>query len=129
MDKDNIEGALNEMDFSIVDNGVIQVPSSKPAAFTFEEPAELDVEKIEEELDDKDFAMLTPDYNIKENGEFYCYFDVMTDHYKKLSIKIWREDLRIYPHEDPPDKYELSRILHAIEDALSNNLTHDPIET
>jgi len=125
----DVTGALEEMNFEIVKvHKNFELPSSKPGSFEFSEPATLDVDAIESQLEDRDFTMFTPDYDTKENGAFYCYFTLMTDHYKKVKVRAWKNDVRVYPQEEPPDRYELSRIVQALESAFGAELTHEPLE-
>lgn len=128
-DPDDIQAGLDQMNFEMVDNGVIEIPSSRPASFAFTTEPTLDVDAIEPAFAEYDFGTMDMTHDTRENGDFYCYFDVVTDHYKRLSVKIWREKCRIYPHENRVDTYELTRIVHAIEAALGAELEHSPEAT
>lgn len=126
--KADIGGGMGEMDFSMVDNGIMELPCSKPATFAFVEEPTLDVTALEDKLDGYDFGMFTPNYDEREDGQFYCHVEIVTDHYKKVKSKIWNDSVRIYPREDMPDTYEFTRIVHAIEDAFGAELEHAPVE-
>jgi hypothetical protein len=41
-------------------------------------------------------------------------------------VKIWQEKANLFPKEELPDTYEVSRIIHAIEDAFEAELEHLP---
>lgn len=126
--KETIEAAMSEMDYSVVDNGVLELPASKPAAFSFEGDPSLDVDALEEELESNDFGMLTPNHETREDGKFYCFVDVVTDHYKKVKVKIWNDTVCIFPDEELPDTYEFTRTVQAIETALGADVEHDPVD-
>jgi len=121
----DIESGLNQMDYEVVDNGVIELPSSTPAVFEFEGSSELNVETLESELDEYEFSMFTPTHDTREDGSFYCYVDILTDHYKKIHLRIWREQVCVFPKEEQPDRYELSRLMNAVESAFGAELTHE----
>lgn len=126
--RDDIQGGLEEMDYEIVDNGVLQIPSSKPAAFAFSGEATPDEESLEHEIDEYDFGLMMNRCETRDDGQFYCHFDVVTDHYKRVKVKTWNDKIRVFPDEQLPDTYEFVRIIHAIEAAFGADLEHDPIE-
>jgi len=119
---------MDEMDYEIVDNGVLELPSSIPAAYRFDGEATPDVEALEKQLDEHGFALMHPNSETRDDGDFYCHFEVVTDHYKRVEVKSWNDTLRMFPREELPDTYEFARILHAIEEAFGAGLEHDPIE-
>ena len=128
MDSDQLEAAINEMGFEMVDNGVMELPVSKPAAFSFEEPAELNIDAIESKMGEHGFTVFDINTEQKDTGEFYAHFHILTDHYKKCSVKMWQGDMRVYPREDGLDTYEFSRIVKGIEETSGTAMVHDPIE-
>ena len=127
-EKADIEDGMDEMDFSMVDNGIMELPCSKPAAFSFTGDPTLNIDALEDEIEGYDFGLMRSDHDERADGQFYCHLMVVTDHYKKIKVKAWNDCVRIYPREDTPDTYEFARIIHAIEDAFGAKLEHDPIE-
>lgn len=127
IDQEEIEAGMDEMSYTLVDNGVMELPSSKPAAYSFVEPPLFQPEQLEEALDEHEFGMMTRQAEQREDGRFYCYADVVTDHYKKISVKVWNDSVRIYPGKEPPDTYEFTRIVKSIA-ATFGPLKHDPID-
>lgn len=125
MNKADIQAGMDQMAYELVDNGVLELPSSTPATYEFVEPAEYNPEGFEEALDEHDFSVFTATTEEREDGEFYYYVDVMTDHYKKVHVRVWRETACVYPKEELVDKYEFARIVGAIESAFGD-LDHDP---
>lgn len=124
--RDRVDAALAQMGFEMVDNGVLELPSSTPATFRFDGQTELDVDAFEDALDERDFGMLSPSTGEKDDGSFYCYADVVTDHYKRVAVKVWNDTAAIYPKEELVDTFEVSRIIHAIEEGFGAELRHDP---
>jgi len=125
--KPTIQAGLDQMDFEIVDDGHLKLPASTPARYVFASETELDPEAVELELDDYDFSILTPNHQWDDDGSFYYYVDVVTDHYKKIHVKVWQDRANLYPKEELVDTYEVSRIIHAIENAFGTELVHiDP---
>lgn len=131
MKTSHVEAALEEMDFEMVENGAgLELPSSKPASFSFTEPVELDEDRVYEGFRSKDFAVLTPFIKRKEGSEKFVWeADLYTDkRMAKTKVKIWRDSVRIYPREDGVELTELAQITSAIESAMNATLEHDPIE-
>lgn len=126
--KADIKGGLEEMDYDIVDNGVLKLPSSKPAAFAWTVEPTPDEEALEHELDEYDFGLMMNRCETREDGQFYCHFDVVTDHYKRVKVKTWNDSIRVFPDDELPDTYELVRIIKAAERAFGAELEHDPID-
>ncbi len=124
--KDEIKDAMSEMHFEIVDNGVLELPTSKPAVFAVDGDADPDVDALEDELDEHGFGLMEDLTETREDGRFYCHFDVFTDHYKRVRVKTLNDTVRIFPDEETPDTYEFVRIVHAIEDAFGCELRHTP---
>ncbi len=124
--KDEIKDAMSEMDFEVVDNGVLEIPSSKPAVFAVEGDADPDIDALEDELKKRDFGAIQKRSKTREDGRFYCHFHVVTDHYKRVRVKTWNDSVRIFPDDELPDTYEFVRIVHAIEDAFGCELRHAP---
>lgn len=125
----DIEGGLSEMKFSMVrSTPTLEVPSSKPATYTFQGDTSLDVDGLEAALDEYDFNLHRVNSGLREDGDFYCYATVLTDHYKDVRIKIWRETARIYPQDEEPDKWEMTRIVKSIEEAFGAEMKHTPEE-
>jgi hypothetical protein len=122
----DIREAMAEMDFEIVDNGVLELPSSKPATFRVSGEATPDTDALEDSLDEHDFGLMQQVKNSRDDGRFYCHFHVVTDHYKRVRVKTWNDSVRIYPDEELPDTFEFVRIIKAIEDAFGVELEHDP---
>jgi hypothetical protein len=125
MNKTDIEAGLDQMGFEMVDNGIMQLPASSPATYNFVGKAEYNPDAFEEALEDKGFSHLTANTDTREDGEFYYYVDVVTDHYKKVKVKVWADSACIFPKEEQPDTFEFARIVRAIEDAFGE-LEHDP---
>jgi hypothetical protein len=125
MEKAEIEGGLEEMNFTMVDNGIMELPSSKPATYEFVEESEYAPEQFEAEIEDVGFSIFTASTEQREDGAFYYYVDVLTDHAKRVKIRVWNDTVRIYPREEPPDTWEFSRIVQAVETAFGE-LQHAP---
>lgn len=116
-----VEKGLEQMGYEVVDNGVMNLPCSTPAVYEFATPSELDGDTFEENITAHDFTIY--DTFSREQGDQYLYSaSVVTDHYKKVNLRTSHESLRVFPDEQPPDRYELSRILHAVEDAFGSDL-------
>jgi len=124
-DRIDLEAAQAQMGFELVDSGPIEVPCSTPATFAFTEPAEHTTEAFFEAMDEHDFAVIDTFHSESEDG-FYYKADVLTDHYKKCTVKVWEDRANIYPQEEGFDTYEVSRIIHGIEDAFGSELEHEP---
>ena len=129
VDREAIESGLEQMDYELIATGNIELPTSKPATYMFTEPATYDPERFESRLRDKNFAVHNVNTKQKSDGSFYYFANVVTDHYKSVNVKIWQEECCIYRDEESPDLYELSRILHAIEDAFAAELAHSEPES
>lgn len=127
--KTDIQGGLDEMDYRIVDNGFIEMPSSKPAVFRFASDARPDMDALEEALAEHDFGLMKERSDVRDDGSFYSHFEIVTDHYKRVKVKAFDDTIRIFPREQLPDTYEFSRIIHAIEDAFGSEIEHDPLQT
>ena len=122
-ERKDIEDGLAQMKFEIADDGAIKLPLSTPATYEFENEATLDEAAFEAAIDDYGFSVFDTIVRENENG-FYYKTDLMTDHYKRIVVKVWKETANIYPKEKQTDHYELARIVHAIEDAFDAELTH-----
>jgi len=120
----DVEAGLEEMDFEMVDTGVLELPTSKPACFDLIGDTSIDIEALESELDSCGFVSMSPVMDTNDEGDFYCYVDIMTDHYKKIHVKVWNDSVSVFQKENKPDSYELSRILHAIEEAFNGEIQH-----
>lgn len=127
MNKTDIQSGIGQMDYDVVDNGSIELPVSTPATYEFVEPASYDPDAFESALDEHDFILFTPNTKLREDGEFYYYADLMTDHYKKVQVRIWKDSACVFPKDELPDKFEFARIVQAIETAFGD-LKHDPRE-
>lgn len=126
-DTDDLKGGLREMDYRMVrSTPTLEVPSSTPATFTFQGDTGMYVDAFIDALEAHDFSVRRLTHDTDDSGDFYCYATIMTDHYKEVRVKVWRETARIYPDAEPPDRWEFSRIVHAIEDAFGAELTHTP---
>jgi len=123
-DTDKIKAGLAQMDFEMVDNGVFEMPASTPATYNFTEPATFDPNAFEAEIDDRGFSYIGKHSTEKDDGSFYYTVDVVTDHYKKVAVKVWRDTANLYPKEELVDTYEVSRIVHAIEEGFQSELEH-----
>jgi hypothetical protein len=123
-DKDKLTAGMEQMGFKMVDNGVLELPTSTPATYEFTEPASYNPEAFAEAVEEYDFGLVGENTKEKEDGSFYYYVDVVTDHYKKVAVKVWKDSANIYPKEELVDTYEFSRIVHAIEDAFQAQLEH-----
>ncbi len=124
--KEELKEAMSEMDFEIVDNGALKLPTSKPAVFSIDGDAEPDIDVLEDELDKRDFGAIQKQSKTREDGRFYCHFHVVTDHYKRVRVKTWNDSVRIFPDDELPDTYEFVRIVNSIEDAFGCELRYDP---
>jgi len=127
-DREKIKAGMDQMGFEMLDNGVMELPSSKPAMYAFVEPATYDAEAFKAEIKDHDFNITGDVTTENDSGEFYYFVEVLTDHYKTVKVKIWPEKVRIFPKENGIDTYEFSRIVHAIEDAFQAELEHETDE-
>jgi len=110
-----IQSGLDQMDFEMVDNGVLELPTSTPATYEFIEPAKYDPEGFGEAIAEHNFTLMTANTKEREDGEFYYYVDVLTDHYKKVHVRVWANTACVFPKEELPDRYEFARIVKAIE--------------
>jgi hypothetical protein len=127
--KADYDGGMEEMTWEMVENGAgLTLPLSTPATYQFTDEPTLDLEALEDALAEHDFNLWETNYDTREDGVFYCYFTVTTDHYKKVKVKIWSlsEMVRIYPDDEEPDRHEFCRIVNAIEDAFEAELKHTP---
>jgi len=118
-----IEAGIQQMDFSMVDNGIVDLPTSTPATYTFKSPAEYDPDGFADEIESHDFGVMGITTEECTIGWYY-YADVVTDHCKRVAVKVWPRTANIYPKEDLVDTYEFSRILHSIEDGFNGELEH-----
>jgi len=116
---------MAQMGFEIVDNGVLELPSATPATYVFTEAPTYRPDGFDAAIQDKAFGVIDVNTKQKESGEFYYYADVVTDHAKKLAVKVWTDSANIYPKEERIDTYEFSRVLHAIEDGFEAELAHN----
>jgi len=123
--KTDIESGLTQMNFEIVDNGVLKLPSSKPATYTFVGEPTPDINLLEKELDSHDFGLWSTNCETKNDGRFYCHFELVTDHYKRVKVKTWNDRVCIFPREELPDRFEFSRIVHTIENAFDSEIEHN----
>lgn len=131
MKTSHVEAALEEMEFEMVDNNAgLTLPCSKPASFSFTEPAELDESELEVALEKKGFFVITPWVKRQDDGPRFLWDGevYIEERYAKISVKIWRDSVRIYPQEDGVELGELAKLTNAIETALNAPLEHDPIE-
>lgn len=130
MKTSGVEAALAEMDFDIADNdsGMKKLPVSKPAAFVCEPEATLAVDELEAELDGKDIGMFDTYTTSNSDGRWYLNFEVFTEDFNRVLVKMWPDAVRVYPREDGPTLGELAQITSAIESAFETSLTHDPID-
>ena len=124
MDTEQITAGMDQMDFAIIDNGVLELPSSTPATYTFTSEPTYNPDGFTEAIENKDFGVIDVNTEQKDSGEFYYYADVITDHAKKLHVKVWQNRANVYPKEERIDTYEFSRVVHAIEDAFDSELEH-----
>lgn len=124
---DGIQNALDDMEFEVIDNGALELPTSVPALFSFKTEAELNPDGFEDAIEEYDFTNLDT-FTTKNDSGFYYKTKVLTDHYKDCVVKVWAEDVRIFPKDNELDTYELSRIVHAIEDAFGAELVNVPRE-
>ena len=125
--KEKVKHGLGQMKFEMVNNGVMDLPTSTPALYQFTSEATLSEESFEKELDDYDFVTLDTYTTENENG-FYYKTKVLTDHSKDCIVKVWNDEARIFPRGQCLDRYELARILHALEaafDATLEGVDHD----
>ena len=124
----NLESGFEQMKFEMVDNGVVNLPTSHPATYSFQEPVELSKEAFEAQLDSHGFSLIETFVSEKETGEFYFKARVMTDHYKGITVKVWRDSANFYPQGNQLDMYEFSRLVHSVEEAFGSDLLHDSTE-
>jgi len=124
----DIESGLEQMSYEIVDNGALELPVSTPCAFEFLSDTEPDIDVFKETMKSHDFGLRESQLRTSNDGDFYYKAKVMTDHYKDCVVKVWKDTVRIYPREYQLDTYELSRIVHGIEDAFGSKLTQTEIE-
>jgi len=116
------------MNYEVVENMAgLELPVSKPAAFSFTEPATKDVERLEELLESKGLFLMEK-FTRESGDKFYVNCEVVGDDYKKITVKLWRDSVRIYPKENMPNIGELAKITNAIERAFDAGLEHDLIE-
>jgi len=123
-DNEKIKAGMEQMNFEMVDNGVMKLPTSKPATYTFSGETTYRPDVFADAIDEHEFSLIGVNTKQKNNGVFYYYADVVTDHYKKVAVKVWNNNANLYPKEKTVDTYELSRILHAIENAFKSELEH-----
>lgn len=126
-EKEDIDAALEEMSFYMIDNGCMELPVSAPGAFSSSVGGELSPDEFDEELDAHDFVTLDTFTQESDEG-FYYKTKVMTDHYKDCVVKVWQNEVRIFPREEILDTYELARIVHAVEDAFGMELEHTVLD-
>lgn len=125
-----VESAIGEMDYEVSENQFgMEVPLSIPAAFSINPEATLDEDALNQELEKKDLGMFDRyTKEIGENGRWYLNFEIIGHEYKRINVKMWPDNLRIYPRENQPDVCELAQITSAIEQAMDCSLEHDPID-
>ena len=123
-DTDKIEAGLAQMGYELVDNGHLELPMSTPATYVFTEAATYNPGAFAEAIEEYDFGIVGITTEQNDDGKFYYYADVVTDHYKKVAVKVWRDSANLFPKEDYVDTYEISRIIHAIENAFESDLEH-----
>lgn len=129
MKTSEVEAALAEMDYEVVENEFgMTLPVSKPAGFACEPDATLDVDELEAELDRKDIGLFAEFTNRSDDGRWYFNFELYTRDAKRIAAKMWPDALRVYPREEGPTLGELAQITSAIERAFGTTLTHDPID-
>lgn len=123
-DRIDIQAAKDQMGFEMVDTQGLDMPVSTPATFRFIEPAELVRGEFVKAMEEHEFATIDTFHKQSDDG-FYYKADVLTDHYKKCTVKVWEEKANIHPQENGIDTYELSRIIHGIEAAFGSELEHE----
>ena len=130
MKTSGVEAAVVEMDYEEVENMAgVTMPVSKPAAFKVEPEADFDPEGLEQQLEKKGLGKFDEyDRHNEETGRWYYKFEIIGEDYKRISVKMWPDALRIYPRENQPDVLEMAQITSAIERGMDCELHHDPID-
>lgn len=121
--QEDLQAGYEQMDYSIHDSGPIAIPVSKPAVYTNTTKPDRDLQRLETELESHGFGLMR--VRTENNpSEFYCYFTVVTDHYKRMNVKVWEDKTRFYPNENHIDKYEFTRVVNAVETAFGVEFEH-----
>jgi len=129
MKTSEVEAALAEMDYEIVENEFgMELPVSIPAAFACDPEATLAVDELEAELERKNIGMFVEYTNRSDDGRWKFNFELYTHDAKRIAAKMWPDALRVYPREQGPTLGELAQITSAVESAFETSLTHDPID-
>jgi len=115
---------LNEMQFEIIDNGVLELPSSTPAVLEWETKPEVDIDRFESNLEEHGHA---PHSTLKETDgdEFYYKTKILTDHAKDVILKADANTVRLFHKGENVDVYEISRIINSLEKAFDADLNFD----
>jgi len=116
-----VEHGQDQMMFETVDNGVIELPCSTPAVYEFKTEATTSFKTLERALAEHGFTAMDEMCTSNDDG-FYFKCDILTDHCKRATLKAWSDECRIFPNGELLDRFELSRILHAIEEAFGSEL-------
>lgn len=82
-----ISSGMEQMGFEMLDNGVLELPTSTPATYRFVEKATYNPSAFADEIKEYGFGLVGADFEQQDSGEFYYYVDVVTDHYKKVAVK------------------------------------------
>lgn len=123
---DGIQAGLDQMHYELLDSGGLTMPVSEPATYEFDERATLNIDAFESKVDDYGFMLLDSYSQEKDSEDFYYTTSLLTDHFKEAKLKVFSDRAFVYPQENGIDTYEMSRIVHSIEDGFNASLTHDP---
>lgn len=126
--------AYGEMEFTVAEGQFEQkFDTSIPCQLRFTGEPSQNVERFHESLDDSGFTPLAADPargpNPTDDREipFYRGEVATTDEYKRIKVRVNRQQVRIYPYDPEPSLRELSRLVATLETGFGAELIHDPL--
>ena len=124
----DVDAGLDEMEYEVVENQTgISLPCSVPATYSCDPPATATRGGIEQAFKSKTTVSLDI-RSLRHKGDserFHLRAEIHTADYRRVSVKAWRDCVRIYPREHGISRDQLAEALAALEDGLQTHLTHD----
>jgi len=123
----DVDAGLDEMEYEVVESQFgVSVPCSVPATYSCDPPATGTRDDIVQAFESK--TTVTPDIrSLRHEGDsprFYLHAEIHTADYRRVSVKAWRDCVRIYPPERGISRNQLAEMLAGLEDGLQTHLTH-----
>jgi len=124
----DVDAGLAEMGYEVVENQFgVSVAGSVPATYACDPPATGTGDDIVQAFESKTTVALDIRSLRHEDDSprFYLHAEIHTADYRRISVKAWRDSVRIYPRERGISRGQLAETLAALEDGLQTHLTHD----